>query len=258
MRESHAFAQTNAHLYIQLLELGYDEPELARVRDCYELAMSLHSSRFRPSGRPFVCHAVGTASILAWLGASVDVVLTGLLHGAYDQGDFGDGTRGITPTKRATLRESIGGELEERVASFFELEWSAEPVEDPPAFVEGLDELGHDTLLVRLANELDELLDGEIHFRTNAQQRIAEAEATTNGLVGLARQLDEPRLASALADAGADCAGTHFPQLLRNTLGYNFSVAPRSLGRRPAAIASDLLGRVRGHFAGLRDRLWPG
>ena len=75
-------AQTNLALYQQLHDLGYTPEKLADIREAYELATALFAGRFRPCGRPFTAHLVGTASVLAKLGAPAAVVAAGLLHAA--------------------------------------------------------------------------------------------------------------------------------------------------------------------------------
>jgi len=49
-----------------MYDLGYDEQEIAAVKNSYELAMTLFTGRFRGSGKTFIAHLVGTASILVF------------------------------------------------------------------------------------------------------------------------------------------------------------------------------------------------
>src|SRR5688572_20530292 len=76
----HSYAQTNIQLFNQLRGDGYSKADLGLVRDAYELAMLLFSGRFQPSGKSFIAHVVGTASILAWHRLPAPVVAAGLLH----------------------------------------------------------------------------------------------------------------------------------------------------------------------------------
>ena len=71
----HSYARTNIQLFNQLRQEGYSNTDLRSVRDAYELAMVLFTGRFQPSGRPFVTHVVGTASILASLRLPAPVTL---------------------------------------------------------------------------------------------------------------------------------------------------------------------------------------
>lgn len=73
-------AQTNIQLYRQLTESGWNASDLAGIQDAYNLAARRFSRQFRPSGKPFLCHLVGTASLVAFAGAAPVVVQAALLH----------------------------------------------------------------------------------------------------------------------------------------------------------------------------------
>ena len=90
----HAYAQTNVQLFNQLQSEGYSKKDRERVREAYEFAMRLFTSLFLPSGKTFIDHLVGTASILASLHMPVEIVAAGLIHAAYLHGDFGGATNG--------------------------------------------------------------------------------------------------------------------------------------------------------------------
>ena len=103
------YAQTNLQLHAQLLDLGCSIEDREYLAAGYRLAADLFSGQYRGSGKPFVAHLVGTASILAATKASATVVAAGLLHAAYDQGDFGLGLLGRHPNKRRELIEMYSG-----------------------------------------------------------------------------------------------------------------------------------------------------
>jgi hypothetical protein len=130
--------------------------------------MRLFSARFRPSGKPFVAHLVGTASILARFGASVTVVTAGLLHAAYDQGDFGSGRNGITEAKRRQVHKGVGAEVEALIAGYTILQWNRSTFSAilgelqnrrPGAGRGSIDPSMENILLIRLANDLEDLVD---------------------------------------------------------------------------------------------------
>ncbi len=58
-------------------------------RCVYSLAMHLFTARYRPSGKTFIAHVVGVASILAAHVGSIDLIRAGLPHSAHSEGDFG-------------------------------------------------------------------------------------------------------------------------------------------------------------------------
>ena len=92
----HDYAQTNLQLYRQLAERGYPTSEIASVARAYELGLRLFPGTYRGSGKPFLAHLVGTASILSTLQARMPVIAAGLLHSVYTHGEFGNGWRGIS------------------------------------------------------------------------------------------------------------------------------------------------------------------
>src|SRR5262245_11904038 len=73
-------AQTNLQLYNQLLARGWTTNDLHHARAAYELAADLFSGQYRCSGKPFVAHLVGTASVAAAVGLPSELVLAALLH----------------------------------------------------------------------------------------------------------------------------------------------------------------------------------
>ena len=109
----HTFAQTNIQLVNQLYRDRYTLAELGPIFASYELAMRLFTGRFRASGKTFIAHLIGTASILGSLRASSNLVAAGLLHAIYATGDFGDGVQGISNAKREQVRATVGEEVEE-------------------------------------------------------------------------------------------------------------------------------------------------
>lgn len=112
------FAQTNIELFNQLRRDGYSNADLSFVRNAYELAMDIFAGRFQPSGKIFLAHVVRTASILASLRLTAEVVAAGLLHNAYISGDFGDDCPGISTAKRKEIKQALGPETEEHIARF--------------------------------------------------------------------------------------------------------------------------------------------
>lgn len=76
----HQYAQTNLQLFNQLRLNGYSNTELACIFNAYKLVVSLYTACFRPSGKTFIAHLVGTATILSFLRAPASVVAAGLLH----------------------------------------------------------------------------------------------------------------------------------------------------------------------------------
>ena len=70
-----------------LLELarsrGYTADDLAHIKKAHWSALVLSSGGYRPCGRPFINHLIGTASVLVHYGFETRLVVGGLLHAAY-------------------------------------------------------------------------------------------------------------------------------------------------------------------------------
>jgi hypothetical protein len=222
-------AQTNLRLYEELRRAGRDPHAIVATRRAYDLALHLFTGQYRASGKPFVAHLVGTASLLARLGTSDAVVHAGILHAAYAQGVFPGWSgwrRAITEGKRAAVRAAVGPEAEARVFRYTEMPWSAAEADrlarDPPALA-GLDPLDRDVLLMRLANELEDLVDLGAAYSAKSFAAAAPAAA-------LAGALGESVLAEALGSARRATESAALPAALRTDREGAFSDA---VPRRP-------------------------
>src|SRR5262249_49358465 len=145
----------------QLHAAGWDAPQLAALRDCYEFATLLFAGHCRASGKPFLAHLVGTASILAAMGADRATVAAGLLHAAYDQGGFG-----LTRWRhrRSRVRHAIGEAAEALVWRYHKLGWSEATIARMRDALAELPATDRAIVLMRLANELDDNLDLEMRY----------------------------------------------------------------------------------------------
>jgi (p)ppGpp synthase/HD superfamily hydrolase len=151
------YAQTNLQLFNQLMAQGYTQENLRRVHQAYELGRLLFSGRCTASGRSQIVHCVGTASILAFWNAPAHMVVAGLVHNVYKNGDFGDGRRGISEQKRTVLKEILGKETEEEIANFAMLKWNEKNIS---CFNLGEGPLTPNLVFLRLADLLDHTSSG--------------------------------------------------------------------------------------------------
>ncbi len=200
-------AQTNIQLYNQLRrqELGRDE--LVLVHRAYELLTTLYSGYYQGDGKPFVAHGVGVASILAGLGQPADIVATGLLHGVYGNGDFGDGADGQpTPSRRAIVREAAGPWVEQLVYRFTRLRLHPDTIEHDRRALADLDETARRLQIVAIVDHVEKYIDlGVLYFGDDAE--IVEwTDRIGDDLVELANQLGQPRLAELVSTAFAQAA----------------------------------------------------
>lgn len=241
----HTFAQTNIQLLNQLQRAGYTAGELDLVRVAYELAIKLFTGRFRASGKTFIAHLVGTASVLGSLRASAALVAAGLLHAAYQAGDFGDGVPGIANAKRDRLKVAVGDEVEEYVARYDALPWGAKYITGYHQRAGALSGLERDVLLMRLANELEEYLDlGILYFGDKRRQQTDYLNDDGRMVIEMAESLGFPALGADLARAFEEVARADFAPALRgaNARNTSFVLAPQSYQRIMDVLAKRLRG----------------
>ena len=194
----HRYAQTNLQLFAQLRDLGYSPEAIARIERAYWLTVKLFPAVYRASGKPFVDHLVGTASILAASGAREAVVAAGLLHAAYVFGEFGAGWMGPSPSKRKEIKGQVGPDVEELCARYTAFEWDEKTIPVILSSVGGMTALDRDVLLMHLANELEDHLDLGILYCRDAERRRRLAMARVGPTVGIARAAGFADLAASL------------------------------------------------------------
>jgi (p)ppGpp synthase/HD superfamily hydrolase len=252
------FAQTNLQLYAQLRTLGYAEADLVRVRSAYELAVSLFPDLYRACGKPFIAHLVGTASILAVERVSVDVLCGGLLHAAYALGDFGNGILGMSEAKRSRIRAAVGPETETIVARYATLAWS--PVLDPQiaATAVSLPVLDRDVILIRLANELEDLIDWGTLHNADAERLREDLARALPAWIATARAIGREGLTSRLSDTLAALPGVRIPRALRTDRTRSFHETRASLSPRWTTVFHTLTHRIASLGRGLAHCLGIG
>jgi len=237
-----AFAQTNLQLFNQLRKQGYGAADLQAVGAAYDLMIALMTGRFRASGKTFIAHLVGTASILASLRAACPVVAAGLLHAVYVAGDFGDGQFGVSEAKRQRVREVAGAQVEEYVCRYAALPWTDQAIRSLTAALDGMAASERVVILMRLANELEEFLDLGILYCGDDKRYQVAGGPRQRLLTSLAEKLGYPTLAADLNQAFEETAAAVIPPELRRAapLNSSFLLAPLSYQRLKDALARRL------------------
>lgn len=229
----HYYAQTNIQLFNQLRREGYSNTDLSCIFKAYQLTMRLFTGSFRASGKTFIAHLVGTASIVVSLHLPANVVAASLLHAAYINGDFGDGRKGISQTKRKQVRDVVGEEIEGYIARYTAFQWNEKTIPDICDRINSLDAIDRDVLLIRLANELEEYLDlGIIYCGDVKYQRYINHSG--NSIVKIAERLGFPMLANELETVFKETFAAEIPPEVSNQSGYNvsYTIAPNSYRKR--------------------------
>ncbi|NNE08286.1 MAG: hypothetical protein HKN20_06955, partial [Gemmatimonadetes bacterium] len=156
----HPIAQTNLQLYNQMIAAGYSDEDLALVREAYELGIELFTGRVNSSGRVFSAHGVGSASILVQIGEPAMMVAAGMVHNVFWNGVWKDGVPGATKAKREEVRRRLGDDILPCLERFHTLPWNEQTAADLIARFDELDQTTYQTILLRVVDHIDHLLDG--------------------------------------------------------------------------------------------------
>jgi hypothetical protein len=229
----YAFAdrpQTNIQLYGALLAGGRSTDELRPIHDAYNLAAKIFAGQIRPEGRPFTCHLVGVAGILAALGQPPYVICAALLHSALSQGDFGTGRGLVTGAARRLLARSVDPRTFTLVDGYDRLAWRADNLKAWTVAGSVGDATLRTLITMRLANELEDALDGGLDFSEKGDahyQRISPAS-----VIALAKVIGDERLTAALEATLLSAAPVHRPGFLQENREASLVEAPLSYRRK--------------------------
>jgi (p)ppGpp synthase/HD superfamily hydrolase len=184
-----SIAQTYPQFALQLMSTGFSSEQLALLRTAFDTGRFLFASRDRPTGKSFVDHLIGTASITLIGGGEANSVAAALVHAAYDQGIFPDRTGGPTSQHRAWLAAQLGPQVEHIVYGYHTLGWSATTAR---LLAEQAGQWTKDeqrVMLIRVANEVDDASFGGLtlcrkHESATHQREVLEIVASLAPLVG--------------------------------------------------------------------------
>jgi (p)ppGpp synthase/HD superfamily hydrolase len=197
-------AQTNLQLYAQLLQQQWSADDMLLVQSAYEQAARRFAGLLRASGKCFIAHLVGTASITAHAGGSVLATRVALLHAWRTHGLrlFGRRVPRIKGRFPADMEPALASGIR-RYELFHQRYRRQVPSSAEVAGMQGAD---REALLVHLANELEEFVDFGMLYRRSHRTTGAYSE----DLARLARDLGHAELAalipSGLPAPGADAA----------------------------------------------------
>ena len=235
----HSYAQTAVCLYNQLRENNYSNREIELVEKTYKLSKLLFSGRFQPSGKDFLSHCVGTASILASIHLPAELVAAGLIHNVYQNGDFGDGKKFISKSKSNYIRKVIGYEVEKYVAEFAALRWNSITITDIYSRINDLSSFEKKVVLLRLADILEHLLDLDILFYNNKER--ARYTANSHIFEEMAGHLGYPVLAEEFRKYYSEINSGHIPAEFFTQKKASYMVIPHSYKKRLSVIFLEII-----------------
>jgi hypothetical protein len=130
----------------------------------------------------------------------IEIVTAGLIHAAYHHGIFVGLKGGASKAKRREVRDAVGTIVEDYVARYGRLSWSEEAVSASRDALDRMLSVDCDVLLIRLANELEQVLDlgGLYRARSEKEQRWHQEDLERLGpiLMEMAARLGFPSLAA--------------------------------------------------------------
>lgn len=226
-------AQTNIQLFNQLIGLGFSTADLAAAHRSYTVAAGIFAGQVRPEGRPFTCHLVGVASILADLGQPIVVICAGLLHSAYTHGDFGAGPGYVNKSSRRTIRRSVDPEVHEIIDAYARQAWNTLTIRSWITAAKPISDLLRMIITIRLANAVEDALDCGHQYSGKGEKH--SRDIPRDEIISLAQTIESPRLTDALRHADEyEGTGEYFQQLRENRAGSEV-LAPMSYRRRTFA-----------------------
>jgi hypothetical protein len=188
--------QTIVELIPLVTEAGWSEELITTLWATHELMARLFAGRNRGSGRPFLNHLAGTASLTLAHGGSPEQVLAAYAHSAYEQGEFGRMRPGDTPANRAELRAAIGAAAEALVVDYTHCRWESLGTRFASSDGNNTDGSDCSCLLLRVSNEIDETFDRPVYGAAWLEQRLdrldeGAALCRRHGLTTLAHHAEE-------------------------------------------------------------------
>ena len=177
-------AQTNLQLWAQLMstEPRFSARDLARLAAAYDLALASFSGHYRASRKPFLCHLVGTASLIAAIGGTTDEIGAALLHSIYTHEALGrERDAGVSEAARARVRAAVGDPCERLVHEYAQLRFNKRFVRAWVDNDEAVAATSKSVLRLRLANALEEYVDGSAGATPNRRGLARFGDDITDG-----------------------------------------------------------------------------
>jgi hypothetical protein len=235
-------AQTHLQLLRQARDAGYGRSEIYDLRRDYETAVRLHGHLARYNGRPFVCHLVGTASVVLIENQSFPLVRAALNHAAYAVGRFPSGARGKRSDHQRWLASRLGEEVEGLISDITDFPEIDDVFTGKSKLsLETVSERVRDILVQEVANEVD---DGHCHGAAIEIGAKWRTDGYVDFLSGLARRFDLDFCLQSLEDIRAELADsdwltpdTHF------TFTFHRQSLPRYVKNTFVAFGKKLVGK---------------
>ncbi len=179
--DNHAYPYVHSFplLVRQCLAQGQSRKEIAELNRAFDVAAELHGGSFRGSKKTFQEHVVRVASVLVVHGAPFDLVKASLLHAAYMPNTSSGRHLAPTERNRALLRELVGRKVE-AIAHTYAAASAAGPSDrqGPPPVIEEMPIVSAQASVVRIANDIEDLLDHAALLERKSLKHFARVHAS--------------------------------------------------------------------------------
>jgi hypothetical protein len=216
--------QTRSDLLDLARERGYEHEDLALIASAWPVAHVLMDGGYRPCGRPFVDHLVGTASVLVRYDFRADIVAAGLLHTAYTHCPPHSGGSAAAVEAVCAGLGGKGSALEARVRAYAQRESMQPAVADQPTST--LCVADAEIIAMAAANEVDMHLSGE--FRYSGRRDGVPANVTAQ-MTRVCNLLGVPGLSDTLTAAQQHASTVPADFLTRTRVSYRISPDKRAV-----------------------------
>lgn len=167
--------QTFTGLMELALLKGYNARDLERIEASYWRALWLSNGGYRPCGRPFINHLVGTASVLVHYGFEVRLIQAALMHAAYTHAPHFGGGPGKTVEAVAGKLGGLGSGLERAVRAYTVRSTRWQELSELANWQDIATMSDVDTAILTIANDTDMNLSGEV--RTTGRTDVGDNAA---------------------------------------------------------------------------------
>lgn len=162
-------AQTNLELYARAIDLGWGPNQRRSLAEAYVFALRQVFPLARGSGKPFIAHLVGTASLVMESGRPAEWVVSAMLHALYQRRVPFQG--GLDPEQRRGLIAARFGagvdDLLHRYTTFESV--------DLGRLAPGAAADQSDVVTLRLADELEDLSGSALALHGDPQSDRRDA-----------------------------------------------------------------------------------
>lgn len=171
--DASAVRQSLYGLLTQAFAHGYAQADLDLILKAHNAALTLFVGGFRPCGRPFTSHCIGTASALVAFGFAPRLVAAGLLHAAYSHAPLGPQPHAALNELATRMAATFGERIEHIVRRYARFQLAPDAWREAHPVAElTIDDA--ETVALALANEIDIAASGEAVFSRKAVHTAPE------------------------------------------------------------------------------------